>query len=99
MWDSSARCWTNISCHGLVGMFVDGAEGKLTAASVMTKAALLEQMPISESWEMIFFTLETEDEVRRMIRDWGREEHTWKLSLTSRLLSRGDGSSVIRHGG
>lgn len=34
-----------------------------------------------------------------MIRDWDQEEHTWKLGLTSRLLSRGDGSSIIRHGG
>lgn len=32
---------------------------KRTAARVITKAALLEQMPMSGSWAMIFFTLDT----------------------------------------
>lgn len=33
--------------------------GGLTAARVMTNAALLEHMAISESWLMIFFTRDT----------------------------------------
>lgn len=33
----------------------------LTVAHVMTKAALLEHMAISESWPMIFLTLDTDE--------------------------------------
>lgn len=66
-----------------------------TAARVMTKAALLEHIDISESWLMIFLTRDTEF----VSWDWGLiwVRLTWELSLSRGLLSRRDGTGVVRH--
>jgi hypothetical protein len=59
---SSAKCWMNNSYQVVrrAGpQTTDRGRGRLTAAHVMMNAALLEHIWTSESWEMIFLTLDT----------------------------------------
>lgn len=73
--------------------------GVLTAASVMTKVALLEHMLISLSTAIIFLTRDTMTLIRLAVGSPGSGMPTWKLSSSRRLLTRRECRAVVRHNG
>lgn len=88
--------------HLLLILSVIGSRGIcwtiLTVATVMMKAAELEQAWISLSTWIIFLTRETgkcEQASRWNEKAWG---HTGELSSAGGLLPGRDGSCVVRHG-